>query len=65
MPRTMKGAEDDVWADRRCGPIRRKAPTIASRAWTLFWLVAPLPLLFHPPFLRGIVWPLVGLSLSS
>ena len=41
--------------------LERKFPRIASRAWTLFWLVAPLPLLFHPPFLRGIVWPLVGL----
>ena len=39
----------------------RKWPRIASRAWTLFWLIAPLPILFHPPFLRGIVWPLVGL----
>jgi len=37
-------------------------PNIASRAWALFWLIAPLPILFHPPFLRGIVWPLVGLG---
>lgn len=37
----------------------RRAP---GRLWTLFWLVAPLPCLFHPPFLRGIVWPLVGLK---
>ncbi|HEV7238542.1 MAG TPA: MBOAT family protein [Thermoanaerobaculia bacterium] len=40
----------------------RKTPRIVSRAWTLFWLIAPLPILFHPPFLRGIVWPLVGLA---
>ena len=42
--------------------LERKTPRIASRAWTLFWLIAPLPLLFHPPFLRGVVWPLVGLG---
>lgn len=40
--------------------VERKAPHLAGRAWTIFWLVAPLPVLFHPPFLRGIVWPLVG-----
>jgi len=42
--------------------LERRTPRIASRAWTLFWLIAPLPLLFHPPFLRGVVWPLVGLG---
>jgi alginate O-acetyltransferase complex protein AlgI len=31
-----------------------------GRAWTLAWLVLPLPLLFHRPFLAGVVWPLVG-----
>ena len=40
--------------------VERRFPRLASRAWTIFWLVAPLPVLFHPPFLRGIVWPLVG-----
>ncbi|HEX6094736.1 MAG TPA: MBOAT family protein [Thermoanaerobaculia bacterium] len=39
----------------------RRFPGVASRTWTIVWLVAPLPVLFHPPFLRGIVWPLVGL----
>lgn len=33
---------------------------ILSRAWTLFWLAAPMWILFHTPFLKGIVWPLVG-----
>ena len=33
-----------------------------GRTWVVFWLVAPLPLLFHPPFLRGVVWPLLGIS---
>ena len=32
-----------------------------GRAWTVFWLVAPLPLLFHRPFLAGVLWPLVGI----
>ncbi|MGZ5433469.1 MAG: hypothetical protein ACXWH7_11125 [Thermoanaerobaculia bacterium] len=40
--------------------LERRFPCLASRAWTLFWLVAPLPVLFHPPFLRGVVWPLVS-----
>ncbi len=33
-----------------------------GRAWTIAWLLLPLPILFHPPFLHGVVWPLVGLS---
>lgn len=34
----------------------------AGRAWTLAWLVVPLPILFHPPFLRGVVWPIIGVG---
>lgn len=30
-----------------------------SRAWTAACLVLPLPLLFHPWFVRGTVWPLL------
>ena len=33
-----------------------------GRLWTLGWLVLPLPILFHRPFLRGCVWPLIGLT---
>ena len=33
---------------------------LVGQAWTTFWLVAPLPILFHRPFLRGVVWPLLG-----
>ncbi|MFL6198429.1 MAG: MBOAT family protein [Thermoanaerobaculia bacterium] len=33
-----------------------------GRTWTLFWLVLPLPILFHRPFLAGVVWPLLGAS---
>jgi alginate O-acetyltransferase complex protein AlgI len=31
---------------------------IKGRLWTIFWVLAPLPLLFHPPFVRAIVRPL-------
>jgi alginate O-acetyltransferase complex protein AlgI len=31
-----------------------------GRIWTLTWIVAPMPILFHLPFLRGIVWPVIG-----
>jgi alginate O-acetyltransferase complex protein AlgI len=30
------------------------------RVWTFGWLVLPLPFLFHRPFLKGIIWPLLG-----
>lgn len=32
---------------------------IEHRAWALFWILAPAPLLFHPWFVRAILWPLV------
>jgi len=31
----------------------------------LAWLALPLPILFHPPFLRGVVWPLLGMDGST
>ncbi|MEZ6101390.1 MAG: membrane bound O-acyl transferase family-domain-containing protein [Pirellulaceae bacterium] len=33
-----------------------------GRLWTFLWIVLPLPILFHRPFLAGCVWPLVGLD---
>lgn len=33
--------------------------------WTLTWLLLPLPILFHPPFLAGCVWPLIGLRAAG
>jgi alginate O-acetyltransferase complex protein AlgI len=30
-------------------------------AWTLAWLLVPLAILFHRPFLAGIVWPIIGI----
>jgi hypothetical protein len=35
---------------------------IIARAWVFFWLVIPMPLLFHEQFIKQIVWPLAGLS---
>jgi alginate O-acetyltransferase complex protein AlgI len=33
--------------------------SIQGRAWALFWILAPAPLLFHPWFVRAIILPLV------
>jgi alginate O-acetyltransferase complex protein AlgI len=32
-----------------------------GRIWTLAWPVLPLPILFHWPFLAGVLWPLLGI----
>ncbi len=32
-----------------------------GRVWATLSLVVPLPLLFHRPFLAGVVWPLIGI----
>ncbi|HLY09323.1 MAG TPA: MBOAT family protein [Planctomycetota bacterium] len=39
-----------VLAERRWG--------LGGRVWTLLWLLAPAPLLFHPWFVRSLIWPL-------
>ena len=44
--------------ERAGHPISRHA--WIGRVWTVFWLVLPLPILFHRPFLVGVVWPLLG-----
>lgn len=31
-----------------------------ARLWTATWLAVPLPLLLHPAFVRGVVWPILG-----
>jgi alginate O-acetyltransferase complex protein AlgI len=36
-----------------------------ARLWTLGWLALPLPILFHPPFLNAVVWPLIGMGSES
>jgi len=45
------------------GALERAGRPLAGwtgRTWTLLWLVLPLPILFHTPFLAGVIWPLVG-----
>lgn len=44
--------------DRAGHPISQHA--WIGRTWTLAWLLLPLPILFHRPFLDGVVWPLLG-----
>lgn len=41
-------------------PVERYG--LLARVWTLGWLALPLPLLFHPYFLRGVVAPLLGIA---
>lgn len=43
--------------------VIQSRPSI-GRLWTLSWIVIPLPILFHQPFLRGCVWPLIGINLN-
>jgi hypothetical protein len=32
-----------------------------GRVWVFVWVLAPLPLLFHEPFLTGVIWPLIDM----
>ena len=52
-------------AERRLARAGRplSATPWLGRLWTLGWLALPLPILFHRPFLAGIVWPLLGVQL--
>lgn len=45
--------------------IERRMGKPPGRLWTMFWLTVPLPLLFHPPFLRGVIWPMVDFRRCS
>jgi hypothetical protein len=45
---------------RRWRWLGGERPGVAARLWMLGWLALPLPLLFHEPFLAGVVWPLLG-----
>lgn len=33
-----------------------------ARLWLYFWLIVPMPLLFHTQFIKEILWPLAGLK---
>lgn len=35
-----------------------------GRLWTMAWILIPLPMLFHWPFLNGCVWPLIGMDMQ-
>ena len=35
---------------------------VPKHIWVLFWLIVPIPLLFHQYFLEGIIWPIVSLK---
>jgi D-alanyl-lipoteichoic acid acyltransferase DltB (MBOAT superfamily) len=48
------------WLERRGTPVNRLA--WVGRVWTLGWLFLPLGVLFPPPFLQGVVWPIVGIE---
>jgi hypothetical protein len=36
-----------------------------GRGWSVFWILSLLPLLFHQPFLSGVVWPLIGIPAAG
>jgi len=50
-----------VWVERRLSKAGHPLSAGWGRAWSLLWVSMPLPLLFHPPFLSGVVWPLIGI----
>jgi len=35
----------------------KELSSIKKRAWTISWLIIPAPLLFHTPFIEGVIWP--------
>lgn len=37
---------------------------LLTRMWIFFWLVAPMPLLFHEQFINRIIWPLAGITMK-
>jgi len=39
--------------------IAERRWNLGGRVWTLFWVLAPAPLLFHPWFIRSVIRPLI------
>jgi alginate O-acetyltransferase complex protein AlgI len=35
---------------------------VYARVWTLVWVIAPMPLLFHVQFIKQVLWPMAGLN---
>jgi hypothetical protein len=50
-----------VWVERGLSKSGHPLSGTLGRAWSIFWILSPLPLLFHQPFLAGILWPLIGI----
>jgi len=50
---------EKLLANRGIFILRNK---LVARLWVFFWLIVPMPLLFHEQFIKQVVWPLVGLS---
>lgn len=38
--------------------------TFVARIWVFFWLLIPMPLLFHQEFVKHILWPMAGLHVQ-
>jgi hypothetical protein len=36
---------------------------LVARLWVFFWLIVPMPLLFHEQFIKQVIWPLAGLQI--
>lgn len=34
---------------------------VIGRAWVYVWVLVPLPLLFHQPFLAAVIWPVIAM----
>jgi alginate O-acetyltransferase complex protein AlgI len=53
-----------VLVERRLEQAQRPVESLGwlAHVWTLGWLALPLPLLFHPCFLQGVVWPIIGIG---
>lgn len=34
---------------------------IVARIWVFFWLIVPMPLLFHAAFIHQVLWPMAGM----
>jgi hypothetical protein len=49
---------EKVMTSRRISFLSNK---IIARVWTLFWVIVPMPLLFHTQFIKQVVWPLAGM----
>lgn len=52
-----------MWLERILKQLRPQlfANNIFNKAWLLFWLIAPFPLLFHTAFINKVIFPLVGI----